>query len=139
MMQPPGGEPADPVLGSLNSFNLSVKGKQTHDGLSAIPSSGEALGIAAPLVSTVVQDGHSHGTTAGGVIAKAIMLRADGGTGKVQSAIQTVICAENKHELVALVGKTLTVRWDNYRLFQADINPTEPCMVVSFLGDTSVG
>lgn len=85
--------------------------------------------------STVAATGHS-APLGGSLIARAAF-RAEGAG--FQSALKSVIMAENRHELVALVGKTLSVRWDNYRRFQADVIPTEPCMVVSFLGDTAAG
>lgn len=81
--------------------------------------------------------------TAGGLVAKAVLQRADAGAaavpGGLRGALQGLISAENRHEIIALTGRTLTIRWDNYRAFQRSIVPTEPCMVVSFLGDTAAG
>jgi len=40
---------------------------------------------------------------------------------------------------VALMGRELTVNWANYNSFKAQVSGSAPVMVVSFLGDTSVG
>ena len=53
-------------------------------------------------------------STGGSFVARAVKLSVDRGvsTGGLQSALQAVISAENAHEIVVLLGKTLTVRWD---------------------------
>ena len=102
---------------------------------SSTSSQGKAGEVAEPLPTS--------SAVSGSLVARAILLRVDGGASSagpgLQSALQAVIRAESQHELVALVGKSLAVRWDNYRAFSDGIIPTEPCMVVSLLGDTAVG
>ena len=54
------------------------------------------------------------------------------------AGIRTALERESRHELVALMGRELTVNWANYNAFKAEVD-SAPVMVVSFLGDTSVG
>jgi ribosome biogenesis GTPase A len=80
--------------------------------------------------------------TSGEAVARAAVMAhksSAGAAGGLRDALHSIIETEGSHELVALVGTTLTLRWDNYSRMKAAIVPTEPCMVVSFLGDTAVG
>lgn len=47
--------------------------------------------------------------------------------------------AELKHELIALLDGKLTLNWANFEELRSRADPEAPTLVVSFLGDTSVG
>lgn len=61
--------------------------------------------------------------------------KQQGGT----ASLKDQIAQESKHEIVALTGRNLTVNWGNYKRYQEMVSPTDPVMVVSLVGDTSVG
>lgn len=75
----------------------------------------------------------------GDLLARATQMATDGKPASTGAAIKNLLQRERKHEIVALVGRELTVNWANYNAYKTRIDPAAPVMVVSFLGDTSVG
>lgn len=61
------------------------------------------------------------------------------GGGATGADIRAAIARESQHEVVALMGRELTVNWSNFNRYRAGADAGAPTMVVSFLGDTSVG
>ena len=62
-----------------------------------------------------------------------------GGAAQSTLTLGDVIGEELRHEIVILRGRELVIQWSNLRRLQAEANAAQPTMVVSFLGDTSVG
>ena len=61
------------------------------------------------------------------------------GAGGVSEDLSAARASELQHELVALLDGKLTLNYANYEEFRARADPDAPTLVVSFLGDTSVG
>jgi len=77
----------------------------------------------------------STGAPSGGALSSL----SSGGGGTDASELAAARSAEVRHELVALLDGKLTLNWANYEDFRARADPEAPTLVVSFLGDTSVG
>ena len=74
----------------------------------------------------------------GGGVGGSAPPRAAAGGG-VAAGLAAARRAELRHELVALLDGKLTLNWANFEDFRSRADPDAPTLVVSFLGDTSVG
>ena len=110
----------------------------------------DANAVAGPLPSATVAAAAAPLPPVAALTGEQLMALAQQAHAAMQSApasaaptapltLTEVLGAELQHEVVSLRGRELVVQWGNLRRFQAAAEATQPTMVVSFLGDTSVG
>ena len=61
------------------------------------------------------------------------------GACRTGESLRSLVARESRHELVALVGRELSMNWSNFNRLKREVDASAPVMVVSFLGDTAVG